>query len=289
MRAGLSREHLVPTTDGRELWVLDRGDPDGHPVVAQHGTPSCRLSSIGTDEDRRKLGIRLVTYDRPGCGRSSPRPGRSVADAAEDVSTIADALGLGRFPICGWSGGGPHALACAALLSDRVTRVLTIGSVAPGDDPAFDFVLGMPEASVIEFRAAMAGRNALAAVVEPHLDDDDVLGDWLDALPLSDRTVLGRPGTAALEEQIWHESCRNGSGGWLDDDLAFVTPWGFSLDSISLPVWLWHGVDDVIVPTAHARYLVEHIPQARLELVPGAGHWLDDHHRRMLVYLAGSD
>jgi pimeloyl-ACP methyl ester carboxylesterase len=289
MGAGQWRDRVVRTPDGFELCVRDRGDRDGRPVIAHHGTPSCRLSVIGAEEERRELGIRLVTFDRPGYGRSSPRPGRRVADAAADVETIADALGLEEFSVCGWSGGGPHALACAALLPARVTRVVTIGSVAPGDDPAFDFVAGMPEASVIEFGAAMQGREKVAAVVEPHLGKEDVLGAWIEALPPSDRAVLERPGRAESEQEKLRESCRQGAAGWVDDDIAFVTSWGFALDAISLPVWLWQGTDDVLVPPSHARYLAEHIPGARLELVAGAGHWLDDHHRTMLAWLAGGD
>lgn len=273
--------------DGVELRVRDWGDPAGLPLLVHHGSPSCRLWCPGTERERHELGLRAITFDRPGFGHSAPRPGRSVADGAANALAIADALGLERFAVCGWSGGGPHALACAALLPGRVTRVATLGAVAPADDPAFDFVAGMPEPSVVEFRAAMAGRDALAPLVEPLLEQEFALDDWLDALPAGDRAILRRPGAAEREAECVAEACRQGAAGWLDDDLAVVAPWGFELEAIAVPVSIWQGEDDVLVPVAHARHLAARIPGARLELVPGAGHWLDDHYRTLLGWLAG--
>lgn len=273
--------------DGVELRVRDWGDAAGVPLIVHHGSPSCRLWCPGTDEERRELGLRAITFDRPGFGRSAPRPGRTVADGAANALAIAGALGLERFAVCGWSGGGPHALACAALLPGRVTRAVTLGAVAPADDPAFDFVAGMPEPSVVEFRAAMAGRETLAPLVEPLLAQEFALDDWLDALPAGDRAILRRPGAAAREAEYVAEACRQGAAGWLDDDLAVVSPWGFELEAIAVPVSIWQGEDDVLVPAAHARYLAARIPGARLELVPGAGHWLEDHYRTLLGWLAG--
>ena len=288
MRAEPWRERGVRTRDGLELCVREwGGDAAGPALIVHHGSPSSRLWCPGTEDDRRALGQRVVTFDRPGFGRSAPRPGRTIADGAANALAIADALGLERFAVCGWSGGGPHALACAAILPERVTRALTLGAVAPADDPAFDFVAGMPEPSVVEFRAAMEGRQALARLVEPHLEHELALDEWLDALPSSDRAILRRPGMADFEAQNVREACRQGAAGWLDDDLAVVSPWGFALEAVAVPVRIWQGQDDVLVPAAHARYLADRIPGARLELVPGAGHWLDDHHRAMLAWLAG--
>lgn len=283
------REWVVRTEDGLELCVHEWGDLDGTVVIAHHGTPSCRLSHPGKVEDYLELGIRLVTFDRPGYGHSTPRPGRNVAAAADDARTIADSLGLDRFAIYGVSGGGPHAIACAALLPERVTRAVSASGFAPADDPGLDFTEGMAEPSVEEYHAAMQGREALAALVEPRVVEAGIGGidDWFDYLPAPDQMILSRERREAQED--FEESRRQGAHGWLDDDLAHVSPWGFDLESIRVSVRLWQGDLDVLVPQAHGEYLASRIPGARFDLVLGAGHWLEDHRRSMLAWLVSEE
>ena len=196
-----------------------------------------------------------------------------------------------RFAVYGVSGGGPHALASAALLGERVTRVAVSGSVAPADDPQLDWFSDMHPLSVPEFRAAMQGRAELEPLVRPYVaalrDDPHAASDaWLDGLPASDRRILLDPARRELDAIADVEANRQAGEGWIDDDLALVRPWGFELESIAVPVRLWHGEADILIPPAHSRRLARRIPAAELVLVPGAGHWLDADHPDMLAWLA---
>ena len=284
-------EHAVVTPDGHELLVREWGASSGSPVIAHHGTPSCRLGRPGHEAGDGRTGVRLISFDRPGYGGSTPRPGRNAAAAAHDVAAIADALGLDSFAVYGVSGGGPHALACGALLGERVTRVAVSGSVGPADDPELDWFADMHPLSVPEFRAAMEGRAELEPLVQPHVaalrDDPHAASDaWLDGLPALDRRILLDPARRELDAVVALEANRQEGEGWIDDDLALVRPWGFEPEAIGVRVRLWHGDADVIIPPAHGRRLAQRIPAAELVLVPGAGHWLDAHHPDMLAWLA---
>jgi pimeloyl-ACP methyl ester carboxylesterase len=285
---GVEREGTLETADGRRLAYLERGAADGSPVVVHHGTPGSRL---GNHPDPTVYdGIHFIAYDRPGYGLSDPRPGRVVADAAADVSALADHLGLDRFALFGISGGGPHALASAALLPERVVRAGVMVGAAPSDDPALDFTAGMAEVNITEFGAAREGEEALAAVLAPWVeqsarDPDGVLDALVAELPAYDREVLSRPGVRAELRNSILESVRQGARGWIDDDLAFATSWGFSLADVRTEVRLWQGELDVLVPRSHGDYLAERLPHATFELVPAAGHMLLDHWRETLAWL----
>jgi pimeloyl-ACP methyl ester carboxylesterase len=282
---------LVRAPDGRELAYREHGDPAGAPVVFHHGTPGSRLGRHPDESVYAACGVRLVAYDRPGYGRSSPRPGRRVADAAGDTRTLADALGLERFGVLGVSGGGPHALACAALLGGRVTRAAVMVGAAPSDDPGFDFLAGMAELNVREFGAAVEGPEAIAAYLAPFVeelerDPDLVLETIAREVPAPDRAVLARPDARQVMRDSLAESVRQGVRGWADDDLAFAAPWGFEIGAIATPVRLWQGELDVLVPRSHAEYLQARIPEATFELVPDAGHFLLDELEGALRWLA---
>ena len=268
------------------------GPARGFPLIAHHGTPSCRLDRPARALDGRLADVRLISFDRPGYGGSPARPGRDVAAAAGDVTAIADALGLDAFAVYGVSGGGPHALACAALLGERVTRVAVSGCIGPADDPGLDWFAGMHPLSVPEFRAAMEGRAALEPLVRPYVE----------ARAERSPRGLGRAGSTACRSRTGAyssirrdasptpsaelEANRQAGEGWIDDDLALLRPWGFELEAIAVPVRLWQGDVDVIVPPAHSRRLAARIPTAELVTVPGAGHWLDAQHPDMLAWLA---
>ncbi|HEY8407684.1 MAG TPA: alpha/beta hydrolase [Gaiellaceae bacterium] len=240
-------------------------------VVFHHGTPSLGRVYAPWEED----GIRLVGFDRSGYGDAPRRPGRSIADVVEEVVAVADAHGFDRFATWGISGGGPHALACAALLPDRVTACAAIGSPAPRGAEALDWYADFGEGNVSEFRAAEHGEAALRALVEQDDAADEAAGpaglrDALASLTSPvDAAVLDGP----LLDYLW--GIMRGAAvvdGWVDDDLAFVRPWGFDLGSIRVPVLIRHGEQDRFVPPAHARWLAEQIPGAELQLTADDGH-----------------
>jgi pimeloyl-ACP methyl ester carboxylesterase len=270
-------EHDVRMPDGRTLHVYEAGDPDGQPVLVHHGTPGSGILAGSWATDAQTQGIRLIGYDRPGYGRSDRAPGRTVADVAGDITAILDALGIGRFRTWGVSGGGPHALACAALLSDRADSVASIASVAPYDAAGLDYLSGMGESNVDEFGAAVEGEAALrpflnAAAAEMATGGPDGLAAALESiLPAVDVAALDG-GFAQFMYEWMDTGLRPGLDGWLDDDLAFVAPWGFDVAAIRSPLLLVHGRLDLMVPFSHGEWLAAHIPGATPNLWDTEGH-----------------
>jgi pimeloyl-ACP methyl ester carboxylesterase len=252
-------------------------DGDGVPLVYHHGTPGAAIRFEPMVTAARAVGLRLVTYSRPGYGDTAPRTGRSVADAAADTARILDELGADRFYTIGLSGGGPHALACAALLPDRCIAAATIGGVAPYDAEGLDFTAGMGPENIEEFGLAVQGREALIPFLEAQRDPMsradaagiiEALGGLL---PAVDREAL----TGAVAEWMitsFHRAVENGIDGWLDDDLAFTRDWGFPLAGITVPVAIWQGGVDLMVPPAHGAWLADHLPTARPHLLADHGH-----------------
>lgn len=225
----------------------------------------------------RRLQAYLITYDRPGYGRSDPQPGRSVADAADDVQAIADALGIDRFAVIGRSGGAPHALACAALLSERVTRVASLVGLAPYDAQGLDWLRGMVELNQRQYGAAMLGPKQLAHVIYPQViamraDPEHLLRRLeLEASP-NDRAALRDPQYRATFVLSVREAVGRSLDGWAADSLAFTRPWGFDPRWISIPTLLWHATWDVFSPVTHTRWLADRIRGAVLTLYDGGGH-----------------
>lgn len=261
--------HEVTTADGRTLAVEEWGVPDGKPVLYAHGTPMSRLARYPDDRLFDELGIRLITYDRPGFGHSTPRPGRRVADAAEDLAAIADALGLGRGPVFGVSGGGPHALAYAARFPDRVSKVATLASTAPIDAAGLAWTAGMMASNQASAAAAAKGRAELEALM---LADEEST-DLKTMLPPAEQEVLARPEVSRMLSAAFTEAIRPGIGGWVDDEMAlYGLPWGFDPADITVPTRLWHGELDTVVPVAHSAWLSERIPGAELTRAPDAAH-----------------
>ncbi|MGP4109596.1 alpha/beta fold hydrolase [Streptomyces sp. 4N509B] len=265
-------ERDLTVDDGRTLHVYDTGAADGGgrlAVVWHHGTPNIGAPPRPLFAAAARLGLRWVSYDRPGYGGSTPLPGRDVASAAADVAHVADALGLDRFAVVGHSGGGPHALACAALLPDRVAAAVSVAGLAPyptaatGDAEGFDWFAGMYDGGVASLRAAVAGREAkerheATAVYDPEMftpDDHEALaGRW---------AWLTRVVVPAVEA---------GPAALVDDDLAYVSPWGFDPARITVPTLLLHGERDRVVPSSHGRWLADRCPTAELRLSAEDGH-----------------
>ena len=274
--SGGATARTVTTPDGRSLDVLDSGG-DGLPLLYHSGTPGGAVPWPAGIEAARRSGLRWVTYSRPGYGSSTPKPGRTVADAAADSAMVLDALGIGDFVSLGWSGGGPHVLACAALLPDRCRGIATIASAAPCDEPDLDFLAGMAEDNVEEFTLAMKGREVLVPAIEKMAQTyRSVTGEQIvEALG----GLLGAPDLAALKgpladyiAALAREAVRVGVDGWVEDDLAFCAPWAFDLASITVPVAIWQGSEDLMVPRSHGEWLARHVPGARPHVLEGVGH-----------------
>ncbi|HTO26135.1 MAG TPA: alpha/beta fold hydrolase [Gaiellaceae bacterium] len=270
-------DHTIAAPDGRVLHAVEDGDPSGFPVVVHHGTPGCALLHERHVEDAAAHGIRLVAYDRPGYGGSSRHAGRSVGDAAADVATIADALGFERLATWGISGGGPHALATAALLPDRVVAAASLAAVAPYDADGLDFLEGMGEMNIEEFHAALEGEAAIRPFHERAAPEFVAAGPG--GLKDELATLLSPVDAAELDDDVaahMYESfargLANGVDGWVDDDLAFAAPWGFDVAEIAVPLLLWQGVEDRFVPPGHGRWLAARIPGVEARVTPDDGH-----------------
>ena len=267
----------VMTSDGRTLTVREGGDPEGLAVLAISGTPGSSTIYEPHARDAAERGIRLFSYDRPGYGNSTRQKDRTVADCAADIAAVCDALGVQRFCVWGISGGGPHALAAAAQLPDRVIAAAALASVAPYDAEGLDFLEGMGEQNVEEFGVIFEGEDAHRASMEKQRHEllsatpEQLVALWQTLLGPSDREVATGALAAFLLDHI-RAGIGSSGDGWIDDDRAFVTPWGFDLDSILVPVQLWQGEQDQFVPYGHGVWLAEHIPGVDAHLTAEDGH-----------------
>jgi pimeloyl-ACP methyl ester carboxylesterase len=274
----------VTTPDGRRLEVRIAGPEGGPTVVAHPGTPDDARLSSETRSAGSERGVRHVSYARPGYLESDRHQGRSVASCAADVRAIANALELDRFHVVGWSGGGPHALACASLLPDRVISAATVAGAAPHDGDGLDWSAGMGDENTEELGLAEQGPDQLLPFLERAAEEirgstpADLIRMLGDLVSEPDRAVLSgdyaEESLASLKDAL-----SNGVLGWLDDDLAFIRPWGFDLDSISVPVSIWQGRQDRFVPITHGEWLAEHVPGARSRLLENEGHISLSRHR----------
>ncbi|NUR03388.1 MAG: alpha/beta fold hydrolase [Streptomyces sp.] len=269
---------LVRTREGRTLLVERSGDLEGRPVFLLHGMPGSRVGPRPRSMVLYQRGTQLISYDRPGYGGSDRRPGRRVADVVHDVADIADAFGLERFAVVGRSGGAPHALACAALLPDRVTRAAALVSLAPKDAEGLDWFAGMAQSNIAEFRTAFADPERFAARLIPRStaireDPARLLEELRRELTDDDRRIVSDTGIRAMLLRNYHEALRTSPYGWIDDALALCRPWGFDPAGIQVPVLLWHGAEDVFSPASHSSWLAARIPRATKVLEPEAAHF----------------
>lgn len=290
-------EHRFTLRDGRTVAVAEWGDPMGIPCLMIHGTPGGRIGWwVEEPTIYARFGIRRFTVDRSGYGESTRQAGRTVADFVPDIVAVADALGLGRFVVTGGSGGGPHALALAAMLPDRVIRCMASVSAAPYDGEGLDWLAGMTEGNVIEFNAALEGEEAsrrLLTGLREQLVSRLTAGrlDWLgDDYQLSDADVAQMRKHFDVDRAHMLNGLAPGADGWIDDNLAFTKPWGFDVTDIKVPVILTYGRTDVLVPAAHGDWLLAHIPAAEAWVDEEAGHMGDDSTmERDLAWLAQPD
>ena len=261
--------------DGRRLAFVERGDPTGFPIVHHHGMPGSRLQHEAPDEYYRRLGIRLITPDRPGYGMSDVHRGATLADWPRDVADLLDWLEIRRFGVTALSGGGIYALACAALLPQRVTGVVTTGCPAPMQiDGAFGGMRFLTRAGVWIAGSApwllAAGAWAVGRIARRH--PRFVYERFNHGGPPADRRWISSPSFEGGAIEDLQEALRNGPWGYVIDLEMLARPWGFSVDDIRVPVELWHGQDDDVIPIQHGRYLAARIPRATLHECPGEGH-----------------
>ena len=270
-------DRTVQTPDGRTLAVEEAGDPNGHPVLVHEGTPNSRHLYPPAAIDAAVRGLRLISYDRPGYGESTPQPGRSVADCAADVRAICAELGISQLAMWGISGGGPHVLACAALLPDLVSAAASLASPAPLDAEGLDWFAGMGALNADDTRLFLRDRQAARAKLDA--DREQILGASPAELVSGLKTLLSPTDAAALNDGLAeflvycdHEGLAPGNEGWWDDGVAHSSPWGFELSAISVPVLLMHGRQDQFVPFGHGQWLAKHIPGVEARLFDHDGH-----------------
>jgi pimeloyl-ACP methyl ester carboxylesterase len=275
----------VTRSDGRHIDFLVVGPADGLPLVVHEGTPVGLVLYPPTVQAARIRGLRVVLAARPGYEGSTPRPGRRVVDVAGDTAAVLDELGADTFVTVGSSGGGPHALACAAALPGRCLAAASVAGVAPYQAEGLDWLAGMGPENIEEFAAAVQGAAALtafldsAAAMVSTLTGESVAESLGGLVIQADQAVL----TGEFADHVaaaLRASMNSGIAGWRDDDLAFVKDWGFSLGWESpspapadpAPVAVWQGDQDRMVPFAHGQWLAANIQGARAHLMPGHGH-----------------
>lgn len=275
--AGVDGYRTAVLPDGRNLEYLVDGDPEGFPLVFHHGTPGAAVTDRGLSTAARERGLALVFPSRPGYGESTPHPGRTIADIAPDIGAVLDDLGCDEFITLGWSGGGPHALACAAKLPARCRAAATGAGVAPFHADGLDFFHGMATENVAEFIAALAGREKLEPILEEEAarycaaSTEQVAEAFGGLLSPVDRAFATGEFASRLSESF-RRGVTHGVEGWVEDDLAFTSRWGFEVGDITVPVSVWQGNADRIVPFAYGEWLAAHVAGARAHLYNGEGH-----------------
>jgi pimeloyl-ACP methyl ester carboxylesterase len=269
---------VLATADGRQLEVLSTGPEDGLVLLFHNGTPGGLVAFPDMAVAAAGRGLRTVMYARPGYGDSTARPGRRIVDAAADVAAVLDGLGAREFVTVGWSGGGPHALACAALLPGRCLAAASLAGVAPLQAGGLDWMAGMGPENVAEFTAAGQGEAALTAFLEEaaaglgQVTGRQVAEEMGGLISAADQAVVTAEFAEYLAESF-RIALRAGIAGWRDDDIAFVSDWGFPLEQAgAVPVAIWQGDEDRMVPFSHGAWLAGHIPGARAHLARGEGH-----------------
>jgi pimeloyl-ACP methyl ester carboxylesterase len=259
---------VIASGDGRELEVLTGGDPDGFPYLFHGGTPSSAVPYDVFDLQARDSGLRLITYSRPGYGTSTPRPWpwpRITDDLTDSITTL------------GWSGGGPRALACAALLPRRCRAAATLAGAGPADAPDLDFTAGMGPENIAEFAAAAQGPDAYGAFLAEGLTElvaatgADIAASLGELITPVDAAALTGEFADWLAASFRHAAAQ-GVIGWREDGLALMGPWGFEVAEIRVPVSVWQGRQDAMVPYSHGAWLAAHVPGARAHLFEDEGH-----------------
>jgi pimeloyl-ACP methyl ester carboxylesterase len=268
------RDTTMVLRDGRTLGYAVSGDPDGRPLLLFHGSPSSRLFFPDPSETAA-AGVRLITVDRPGYGRSDPQPGRQILDWPSDVEQLVDALGLQRFAVAAHSSGGPYALVCAVKLPERVTRVGLVSCVVPLDEvPAAAASLNHSERDLVELcrRDPNQAAERIGKAASWLADDPDRFLSF--PRPAPDQRLLEEPSLRAMFATSVRESVQRGLAGYVSDEVLERCPWGFGLEEVRRDVSLWHGHHDGYIPLAHAEGMAKLLPNCRTHVDPDRAHGL---------------
>lgn len=270
-------ESQIVTPDGRSLEVATLGDPSGHTVFFHHGTPgSAAMLEMFADVADRS-GLFFVAMSRPGYGRSSRQEGRCVASVVEDVRTVLDVLGRDQYVAVGWSGGGPHALACGAIDAPRCRAAWSLAGVVP-IDVDFDWTAGMGPENLEEFALSLEGGPLYEAHMAKAGDQfsqatpDNIIALFAGLLSLVDKAALADNVARASLAAACRQGFATGYFGFLDDDRVFFSPWGFNVDDIEVPVGVWYGDQDLMVPPSHGEWLARHLRSPDVRHRPDDGH-----------------
>ncbi|MBA2253982.1 MAG: alpha/beta hydrolase [Chloroflexi bacterium] len=278
--------------DGRRLGYLEYGDPKGRVLFFFHGFGSTRLMRHPDESIPAELGVRVISVDRPGIGLSDPKPGRALLDWPADVAAMADALGIGRFAVLGWSGGGPYALACAWMLPERVTSAGVISGPAPlVHERSGEYLKRRQRGAVrLAFRVPWVLRLALWRWGRPQRRDPVASFDSaVEGMIASDQQLMADPRLREIMIENASEVYRQGGRGMYDEGRILTGPWGFRPESVRAEVHLWHGDLDDTVPAEMGRHLARTIPGCRASFYPTEGHHLLYHRwREILLPLARS-
>jgi pimeloyl-ACP methyl ester carboxylesterase len=271
-------EWSVKTADGRTLAVEDAGDRSGPPVLVHVGSPNSRHLYGRTVTDATARGLRLISYDRPGYGESTPQPGRTMADCAADVRAICAALGIERLVTWGLSGGGPNVLACAALLPDLVAAAASLCSPAPYDAEGLDWLAGMGPGAEEDVRVMFGDREAARAAFTE--EREQLLAASPAELAQERKKTSPDADLAFLidEATCVQQALAAGIEGFYGDNWAQLIPWGFDVAEISVPALLLHGRRDESVPVGHGQWLAAHIPGVEARFYDNEGHELRENH-----------
>jgi pimeloyl-ACP methyl ester carboxylesterase len=268
--------HKTRLPDGRFLGFLECGDPEGITIFHFHGFPGSRLEAQFAEEIASRKNIRIIGIDRPGYGISDYKNGRTILDWPDDVTQLADELGIDRFSVLGISGGGPYAAACAYKISRRLTTVGIVSGLGPiaasgiGKDMPWFNRFGLIIAAHVPWLVNLI-MKPLSILLR--YQADKLVAYLSRSLKEPDRTALKQPEIINIMSNTFKESVRFGAAGAARDAVLYANHWGFHLQDIHMQVHLWHGKRDHIIPITMTRYVAGTIPNCRATFYQKEGHF----------------
>jgi pimeloyl-ACP methyl ester carboxylesterase len=272
-----SNNHIINLAYGRKLSYACYGEPDGKPVFLFHGLPGSRFFRHPDPTATQTLNLRIIVPDRPGMGKSEFKTGRTILDWPDDITTLADTLGIERFAIAGYSGGGPYAAACAYAIPERLSAVGIISGIGPIEAP--DALKGMLSSNRIGYSVGTLMPWSLWRFVfrfyyRRMATNPTKMAKMEKQEPQADHEIFSQPGIKDILIENFRGAFHQGTDGPALDGWLMTKPWGFLLEEIKAPVYIWQGEIDVIVTLAMAQYMANKIPECKTSFLPEEGHLL---------------